>query len=98
MDRLLSRRDRALLRGWLCHPTPEFDQTANQRQGQADNAPAGFLRGVFHGTIHLALEFNQRPVRFCLRAPLGTISVAGLYAHVLAIVYEPQASLLEQVP
>jgi hypothetical protein len=28
MDRLqLSRRDRAVLRGWLCHPTSEFDQS-----------------------------------------------------------------------
>jgi hypothetical protein len=28
MDRLqLSRRDRAVLRGWLYHPTSEFDQT-----------------------------------------------------------------------
>jgi len=44
------------------------------------------------------LEFNQWPVLFCLCAPLGPISVARLYAHVLAIVDEPQTSAFEQEP
>jgi hypothetical protein len=53
-------------------------------------APHG-LGGVFPSAIHLAFEFSQWSVLFGLRAPLGTISTTRLYAHMLAIVDEPQA-------
>jgi hypothetical protein len=46
----------------------------------------------------LTLELNQRPILFRLCAPLGPISVARLYAHVLAVVDEPQTSAFEQEP
>jgi hypothetical protein len=58
-------------------------ESARQRLG---------LRGVVQGAIHLTLELNQWPILFRLCAPLGPISVARLYAHVLAIVDEPQTS------
>ena len=73
-----------------------WDFAWHRRGKRAPAAPG--LRGVVQGAIHLTLELNQWPVLFGLRATLGTISVARLYAHVLAIVDEPQTPALEQKP